>query len=50
VAPAEVAQTEAPQPAKEMPQTASQLPLLGLIGALALVTGVVLFVAGWRTH
>jgi LPXTG-motif cell wall-anchored protein len=47
--PAEVAQAKPaeaqPQP-KKLPQTATELPLLGLIGALMLFSGGVLFVAG----
>jgi len=47
--PAEVAQAQpaAPQPpAKELPQTASELPLLGLLGAMMVLSGVVVL-AGW---
>jgi hypothetical protein len=42
--PAEVAQAEPAQDqqAKQMPQTAGELPLFGLIGALALLSGLVL--------
>lgn len=48
----EAAQAKPPaQPApQKLPQTASELPLLGLIGALALLSGVVMFAAWPRAH
>jgi hypothetical protein len=51
--PAEVAQAQPAQaqPApKKLPQTASELPLIGLIGALVLLSGVVLFPIWSRGH
>jgi hypothetical protein len=51
--PAEVAQAKPtevqPQP-KKLPQTASELPLIGLIGALLLLFGGVLSLAGSHAH
>jgi hypothetical protein len=38
-----------PQP-KKLPQTASELPVIGLIGTLMLLSGVVLFLVGSRAH
>lgn len=51
--PAQVAQAEPaePQPApKELPQTASQLPLLGLLGAMMVLSGVVVLAVWPRAH
>jgi hypothetical protein len=52
-APAEVAQAKPaeaqPQP-KKLPQTASDLPLIGFIGALLLLSGVVSSFVGSRAH
>jgi hypothetical protein len=45
--PAEVAQAE-PAQAEQMPQTAGELPLFGLIGALALLSGLALRAARSR--
>jgi hypothetical protein len=48
VAQAEPAQAPADEQAKQMPQTAGELPLLGLIGALALFSGLALSAAKTR--
>lgn len=51
--PAELAQAHpvAPQPPpKELPQTASELPLLGLLGAMMVLSGGVMFAVWSRTH
>jgi hypothetical protein len=51
--PAQVAQAAPPeaqpQP-KKLPQTATQLPLIGLVGAFLLLSGVVSFLVGSRAH
>src|SRR6185437_8320754 len=51
--PAEVAQAQpaAPQPPpKELPQTGSELPLLGLLGAMMVLSGVVVLAMWSRAH
>jgi hypothetical protein len=51
--PAEVAQAtpaEAPSQPKKLPQTASELPLIGLVGTLVLLSGAVLFLVWSRAH
>jgi hypothetical protein len=47
-APAQPAEAQ-PQP-KKLPQTASSLPLIGLIGTLLLLSGIVSFLVGSRAH
>jgi hypothetical protein len=41
---------EAQPQAKKLPQTASNLPLIGLIGTLLLLSGIISFVVGSRAH
>ena len=52
--PAQVAQAKPPAQAKpapqKLPQTASELPLIGFIGTLVLLSGVVLFAFWARAH
>jgi RNase P/RNase MRP subunit p29 len=49
--PAEVAQAQpAEPPAKELPQTATMLPLLGLLGGMMVLSGVVVLSAWSHTH
>ena len=48
--PAEVAQAQPPaKPAKQLPQTASALPFIALMGALLLFSGAALFAMRFRT-